>query len=77
MAVAVEKQVLRLQIAVDNVHAVEVVYGEGNFGGVELGYRVGKALRKALVNINEQTLDDASCRVGVAKNGLPDSSSTD
>lgn len=44
MPVSVQQQILRLEIAVDDVHAVEVVQGQGDFGRVELGNRVGEAL---------------------------------
>jgi hypothetical protein len=47
VAVAVEQQVLGLQVAVDDVVRVQVVEGEGDFGGVELGDGVGEALRLA------------------------------
>lgn len=41
---AVEQQVLRLQVAVDDVVRVQIVEGEGDFGGIELGDGVGEAL---------------------------------
>lgn len=41
---SVQQQVFRLEIAVDDVHAVEVIQGQSDFGGVELGNRVGEAL---------------------------------
>ena len=44
MAVAVEQQVLGLQVAVDDVVRVQVVQGEGDLGGVELGDGVGESL---------------------------------
>lgn len=44
MPVSVQQQILRLEIAVDDVHAVEVIQGQGDFGGVELRNGVGEAL---------------------------------
>ena len=44
MPVSIQQQVLRLEIAVDDVHAVEVIEGQGDFGRVELRNRVGEAL---------------------------------
>ena len=44
VAVAVEQQVLGLQVAVDDVVRVQVVEGQGDLGGVELGDGVGEAL---------------------------------
>lgn len=41
---AVEQQVLGLEVAVDDVVRVQVVEGEGDFGGIELGDGVGEAL---------------------------------
>jgi len=42
---AVEKQVFRLQVAIDDVVRVQVVERERNLGRVELCDWVGKALR--------------------------------
>lgn len=44
MAVSIEQQILRLQIAVDDVVRVQVVERERDFRRVELCNRVGKAL---------------------------------
>lgn len=44
VAVAVEQQVLGLQVTVDDVVRVQVVQGQGDLGGVELGDGVGEAL---------------------------------
>ena len=51
MAVPVEKQVLGLQVAVDDVQRVQVVQGQGDFCGVELGDGVWKTLWTNGVNI--------------------------
>lgn len=45
VAVGAEEDVLGLEVAVDDVERVEVVEREGDLGGVELGDRVGEALR--------------------------------
>ena len=44
MAVAVKEQVLRLQVAVDDVVRVQIIKREGDFGGIELGDRIREAL---------------------------------
>ena len=44
MPVSVQEQVLWLEIAVDDVHAVEIVQCQCDFGSVEFGYRIGEAL---------------------------------
>jgi hypothetical protein len=46
VAVAVEQQVLGLEVAVDDVHAVQVVEREHDLGRVELGHGVREALRR-------------------------------
>jgi hypothetical protein len=47
VTMAVEQQVLGLQVAVDDVVRVQVVEGEGDLSGVELCDGVGEALRLA------------------------------
>jgi hypothetical protein len=42
--VSVEQQVLRFEVTVNDVHAVEVVQGQSDLGSVKLRYWVGKAL---------------------------------
>jgi hypothetical protein len=44
VSIGSEQQVLRLEVAVDDVERVEVVEGEGDLGGIEFGDRVGEAL---------------------------------
>jgi len=44
VSVGSEEDVLRLEISVDDVEGVEVVESESDFGGVELGDRVGESL---------------------------------
>jgi hypothetical protein len=44
MPMSVQEQVLGLEIAVDDVHAVEVVQGQCDLCSIEFGYRVGEAL---------------------------------
>jgi hypothetical protein len=48
---AVQQQVLGLQVAVDDVVRVQIIEGEGDFGGVELGDRIGEAL---VISVGEQ-----------------------
>ena len=45
VAVRSEQQVLRLQVSIDDVEGMEVIQGECDFCSVELGDRVGEALR--------------------------------
>jgi hypothetical protein len=44
MPMSVQEQVLGLEIAVDDVHAVEVVQCQCDLCSVEFGYRVGESL---------------------------------
>jgi hypothetical protein len=44
VAVAVQKEVLGFQVSVDDIPLVQVLQGQRDFGGVELGYRIGEAL---------------------------------
>jgi len=44
MAVSVKQQIFGLQIAVNDVHAMEIVKRECNFSGVEFGDRIWEAL---------------------------------
>ena len=44
VAVAVEQQILGLQVTVDDVVRVQVVQRQGDLGGVKLGDGVGEAL---------------------------------
>jgi hypothetical protein len=44
MAVSVQEQILRFQVAVDNIHAVQVVQGQSDFSCIKLGNRVREAL---------------------------------
>jgi hypothetical protein len=46
MPMAIQEQVLGLQIAVDDVVRVEVIESERDFGGIEFGDGVGKALEE-------------------------------
>jgi hypothetical protein len=57
MAVSVQEQVLGLEIAVDDVHAVEVVQCQCDLCSIELGYRVGEALG-GIVSREFKTLQD-------------------
>lgn len=54
---SVQQQVLRFEIAVDDVHAMKIIQCQRNLGSVELCYRVGKALMRVLV----QAVLDWSC----------------
>ena len=47
VSVSVQQQILRLQVAVDDVVRVQIVERKRDFGGVELGDGVGKALALA------------------------------
>ena len=40
----VEKKVFRFEVSVYNIVAMKVVESECDFGGVELGHRVGESL---------------------------------
>ena len=42
--IEVEQNVFGLQVTVDDILVVEVIQGEGDFGGVEFRDRVGEAL---------------------------------
>lgn len=44
VAVAVEKKILGLEITINNVMRVQIIKGESDFGSVELGHWIGKAL---------------------------------
>ena len=55
MSMSVQKQVLGLQIAVDDVHAVEIVQCQCDLCSIEFGYRVGEALG-GIVSIEFGTL---------------------
>lgn len=44
VAILVEKDVLRLQIAVDDVETVKMVEGQCNFSGIKFGDRIRKTL---------------------------------
>jgi hypothetical protein len=44
MPMSVQEQVLGLEIAVDDVHAVEIVQCQCDLSSIEFGYRVGEAL---------------------------------
>jgi len=46
MSMSVQEQVLGLEIAVDDVHAVEVVQCQCDLCSIEFGYRVGEALER-------------------------------
>ena len=46
MPVVVEQDVLRLEIAVDDILAMQVVESKGDFRGVELRDWVGEPLRE-------------------------------
>lgn len=48
MAMSVQEQILRLEIAVDDVHAVEIIQCQCDLCSVEFGHRVGEALRKVV-----------------------------
>jgi hypothetical protein len=55
MPMSVQEQVLGLEIAVDDVHAVEVVQCQCDLCSIEFGYRVGEALG-GIVSIEFGTL---------------------
>ena len=61
VAVSIEQQVLRLQISVDDVHAMEIVKRECNFSGVELGDRVWEALERCQLRMHFVTDNSSSC----------------
>ena len=44
MPMSVQEQILWLEIAVDDVHAVKIVQCQCDLCGIEFGYRVGEAL---------------------------------
>jgi hypothetical protein len=73
--VAVEQQVLGLQVAVDDVVRVQVVEGERDLGGVELGDGVGEALGLAQQTKQLPALDKVHDHVQVLRilKGAPES----
>lgn len=44
MSMTIQQQVLRLKVAVDDVHAVKVIQSQCYLGSVELRYRIGETL---------------------------------
>jgi hypothetical protein len=52
MSMSVQKQVLGLEITVDDVHAVEIVQCQCDFCSIEFGYRVGEALGRSVSRIS-------------------------
>lgn len=64
---SVEQQVLGLQVAVDDVVRVQVVERKRDFGGIELGDGVGKALRLAQQTEQLAALDKVHDHVQVLR----------
>lgn len=58
MPVPVKKQVLRLQVAINDFERVKIVESEGDFGGVKLGDWIGESLHKR----GEQLCQWMKCR---------------
>lgn len=44
MTMAVQQQILRFEITVDNLMSVQILQGQRDFGGIKLGHGIGEPL---------------------------------
>ena len=49
MSMPVQQEILGFEIPVDDVHAVQIIQREGDFGGIEFGYGIREALSRSFL----------------------------
>lgn len=59
VAMSVQQQVFWLQVTIDDVLPVQIFEGQGHFGSVELGYRVGEPLLRSQLQCNGRAFTGA------------------